>query len=100
MLGGLGQALWQVIPVMKELIPRGKVSLLNEETKAVMLMMLPMILGASAGQLNVLVNTNFATSLEEGAVSWLSPSFRIFQLPVGLFGVAIASVILHLLPRK
>ena len=74
--------------------------MINEDTKAVLLMMVPMILGSSAGQINVLVNTNFATSLESGAVSWLGLSFRILQLPIGLFGVAIASVILPSLTKK
>lgn len=100
MLGGIGQGLWQAIPIIKELLPKGKISLLNEDTKKVLFMMGPMILGASAGQINVLVNTNFATSLEAGAVSWLSLSFRILQLPIGLFGVAIASVILPSLTKK
>jgi len=100
MVGGIGQALWQALPILKHLLPKGKISLFNDETKAVLVMMGPMILGASAGQVNVLVNTNFATSLESGAVSWLTLSFRILQLPIGLFGVAIASVILPSLTKK
>lgn len=100
LLGGIGQGLWQVSVVFKELLPRGKITLFNEDTKAVIYMMGPMILGASAGQINVFVNTNFATSLEEGAVSWLGMAFRILQLPIGLFGVAIAAVILPSLTKK
>ena len=100
LLGGLGQGLWQALPVLKLLKPYGKISVINEDTKAILLMMVPMILGSSAGQINVLVNTNFATSLESGAVSWLGLSFRILQLPIGLFGVAIASVILPSLTKK
>jgi putative peptidoglycan lipid II flippase len=57
----------------------------------------PAILGAAAVQINVFVNTNLATYVEDpvrganGAVSWLNYAFRFFQLPLGLFGVAIAS---------
>ena len=53
-----------------------------------------MIIAASSMQINVIVNTNFATSLQAGAVSWLSYSFRLLQRPVGVFAVSLSSVIL------
>ncbi len=54
-------------------------------------LMLPAIIGVAAMQVNVLVNTIFATS-ESGAVAWLNYAFRFLQLPIGVFGVAIATV--------
>ncbi len=54
-------------------------------------LMLPAIAGLAAVQVNIIVNTIFATS-EAGAVSWLNYSFRFLQLPIGVFGVAIATV--------
>jgi len=54
-------------------------------------LMLPAIAGLAAVQINIIVNTMFATS-EAGAVSWLQYSFRFLQLPIGVFGVAIATV--------
>jgi len=51
----------------------------------------PAILGGAAVQINVLINTQFASSLGDGAVSWLNYAFRFMQLPLGIFGVAIAS---------
>jgi putative peptidoglycan lipid II flippase len=49
------------------------------------------VVGLSATQVNVLVNTYFATR-EVGAASWLQYAFRLMQLPLGVFGVAIATV--------
>jgi putative peptidoglycan lipid II flippase len=49
------------------------------------------VVGLSATQVNVLVNTWFA-SHDEGATSWLQFAFRLMQLPLGVFGVAIATV--------
>jgi putative peptidoglycan lipid II flippase len=54
----------------------------------------PAILAASAVQVNVLVNSAFASHLEAGAVSWLDWAFRFLQLPIGVFGVAVATVTL------
>jgi len=57
----------------------------------------PAVLGGAAVQINVFVNTNLATGIidpvrgADGAVSWLQYAFRFFQLPLGLFGVALAS---------
>ncbi len=59
--------------------------------RRVVVVMLPAVLAAAAVQLNVFINTAFASS-EPGAVSWLSYAFRFLQLPIGVFGVAIATV--------
>ena len=45
----------------------------------------------AATQINVLVNTQFASSQGTGAVSWLDYAFRLMYLPIGLFGVSIAA---------
>ncbi len=54
-------------------------------------LMLPAIIGLAAVQVNIIVNTYFATS-QKGAVTWLNYAFRFLQLPIGVFGVAIATV--------
>jgi putative peptidoglycan lipid II flippase len=51
-------------------------------------------------QVNVMVNTTFATHCERGAVTWLNNAFRLMQLPLGLFGVAIGTVTLPLISRS
>ncbi|MEW6217929.1 MAG: murein biosynthesis integral membrane protein MurJ [Thermodesulfobacteriota bacterium] len=53
-------------------------------------LMLPAVVGLSATQLNIFINTNFAASCAEGSVSWLNYAFRLVQFPIGLFGVALA----------
>jgi putative peptidoglycan lipid II flippase len=66
----------------------------------------PAIIGSSSVQINVLVNTFFATSIYDpvrgmdGATSWLQFAFRFMQLPLGLFGVAIATATLPAIGRS
>jgi putative peptidoglycan lipid II flippase len=55
--------------------------------------MAPALIGTAAVQINVLVDTSFASSIE-GAPSWLAYSFRLMQFPIGLFGVAIGTATL------
>jgi len=64
-------------------------------------LMWPAVIAGSAVQVNVLINTIFASHLVEkdGPVSWLSYSFRLMQLPLGVFGVAVATVTLPALSR-
>jgi putative peptidoglycan lipid II flippase len=59
----------------------------------------PAVIGASAVQVNVLINASFAASLGDGPVSWLEYAFRLMQFPIGLLGVAIATVTLPLVSR-
>ncbi|MGE5486700.1 MAG: murein biosynthesis integral membrane protein MurJ [bacterium] len=61
----------------------------------------PAIIGSAAVQVNVAVNTNFASQIAgNGPVSWLQYAFRFMQLPLGLFGVAIASATLPAISRS
>jgi putative peptidoglycan lipid II flippase len=50
-------------------------------------------------QVNVLVSTNFASHLADGSIAWLNNAFRLMQLPLGLFGVALGTVALPVLAR-
>ena len=72
---------------------------LSREFKKVLKLMFPMVIATSAGPINAVINTNFATSLGTGAVSWLNYAFRLIQLPVGIFAVAIGSVALPTLVK-
>ena len=67
--------------------------------KAVLQLMGPSVIAASSTQVNVLVNSAFASTLGNGPVSWLQYSFRLMQLPLGIFGVALGTVSLPLLAR-
>ncbi len=71
----------------------------------VLRIMAPAVIAASAVQVNVMVNTSFATELTHltghgGAVTWLNNAFRLMQLPLGMFGVAIGTVTLPLLSKN
>jgi putative peptidoglycan lipid II flippase len=64
-----------------------------------MRMMTPAIIGSAALQVNVVVNTIFATGVAEGAVVWLGNAFRLIYLPIGIFGVAISTATLPVTSR-
>jgi putative peptidoglycan lipid II flippase len=67
--------------------------------RRILRLMGPAVIAASVVQVNVVVNAMFAYGVGEGAVSWLSYAFRLMQLPIGVFGVAVATVTLPALSR-
>lgn len=98
--GGLGQVLLQWPQLRREgfrfrfeLAPR------DPGLREILLLMGPGTIGVAATQFNVYVSTVIATGLQPGAVSWLNYAFRIMYLPIGLFGVSIASASLPLLSQ-
>lgn len=70
--------------------------------RQVLWLMAPAVIAASAVQVNVMINGRFASELEpkDGPVSWLAYAFRLMQLPLGIFGVAIGTVTLPLISRS
>jgi putative peptidoglycan lipid II flippase len=66
---------------------------------AIFALMGPSVIAASTTQINVLVNSVFASELGNGPIFWLAIAFRVMQLPLGLFGVALGTVSLPLLSR-
>jgi putative peptidoglycan lipid II flippase len=106
-LGGALQLLWQWPSLHKQGFPLGLAIDWNHPgLRHIVRLMGPAILGGAAVQVNVLVNTNFASFIEDpirganGPVSWLTWSFRFMQLPLGLFGVAMASATLPSISRS
>ena len=67
--------------------------------RQVLMLMGPGTVGLAATQVNLFVNTLLATSQGTGAVSWLSYAFRLMYLPIGLFGVSIATATLPAVSR-
>ena len=61
--------------------------------------MLPAVFASSVAQINLLVNTALASQLPTGSISWLFYSDRIMEFPLGVFGIALATVILPTLSR-
>jgi putative peptidoglycan lipid II flippase len=106
-LGGALQLAWQ-LPSLYSLGFRFRVAFdwKHPGLKRIFQLMVPAILGNAAVQINVMVNTNFASTISDpvrgldGPVSWLSYAFRFMQLPLGLFGVAMASATLPSISRS
>ncbi len=72
----------------------------DEGVRRILVLMGPAVIAASAVQVNVMVNSNFASHIPgDGPVSWLNWAFRLMQLPLGVFGVAVGTVTLPLVSR-
>jgi putative peptidoglycan lipid II flippase len=67
--------------------------------RTILALMGPATIAASAVQVNVAVNSGFASALGDGPMTWLNIAFRLMQLPLGLFGVAVGTVTLPLVSR-
>lgn len=67
--------------------------------REILVLMGPAIIAASAVQVNVVVNQNFASNLGKGSVSWMQYAFRLMQFPIGVFGVAVGTVTLPMVAR-
>ena len=72
----------------------------DEGVKTILRLMGPAVIAASAVQVNVMVNASFASHQSNGSVTFLSNAFRLMQLPLGVFGVAIATVTLPLVSKS
>ncbi len=99
-LGGALQLLVQ-LPSLARLGYRFRPDFLWRDAgvKAILMLMGPSVVAASTTQFNVLINSMFASQLGNGPIFWLSIAFRLMQLPLGLFGVALGTVTLPLLSR-
>jgi putative peptidoglycan lipid II flippase len=106
-IGGMFQFLWQVPSLYKHgfrYAPAWDWS--HPGVRHIAALIGPAILGGAAVQINVLVNTHFASYIVDplrganGPVTWLGCAFRFMQLPIGLFGVAIASATLPAISRS
>jgi putative peptidoglycan lipid II flippase len=75
------------------------ISFTDPGVRKVISLMGPAVIGAAAVQVNVFVNNNFASYLENGAVSWLNYAFRLMYFPIGVFGVAIGTATLPSISR-
>jgi len=106
-LGGALQLLWQVPSMSRRGFRfRPRIDWSDPGLRRIIRLMGPAVLGAAAVQINVMVNTNFASRIHDpvtgpdGPVSWLGYAFRFMQLPLGVFGVAIAAATLPSISRS
>jgi len=92
---GIIQVLIQIPFLMKVgLLPRFKLDWQHPGVRKVMFLMVPGIIAGGVSQINMLVDTILASLLPTGSPSWLYVSDRLMQLPLGIFAIAIATVIL------
>lgn len=100
-LGGLLQFLFQ-IPFLKKagLLVKPKWAWHDEGVKKIRTLMIPALFGVSVSQINLLLDTFIASFLMTGSISWLYYSDRLLEFPLGLFGIAISTVILPTLARQ
>ncbi len=97
---GVVQLLFQVPSLIKEgYLPNFKIDFKNQAMQQVFKLMLPAVFSVSVAQVNMFVNTLLASSLITGSVSWLYYSDRLMEFPVGVFGIALATVVLPSLSR-
>lgn len=82
------------------LMPRPRLDWHHEGVRRILKLMLPALFGVSVSQINLLLDTVLASFLVSGSVSWLYYSDRLMELPLGLFGIAIGTVILPSLSQK
>ena len=97
---GVVQLMFQ-LPFLQRIhmLPRPKVDWQDAGVRKILALMGPAIFGVSVSQINLLLDTMLATFLPTGSVSWLYYSDRLAELPLGVFAVAIATVILPNLSR-
>ncbi len=100
-LAGVVQLLFQLPFLYRiERLPTPRWDTQDEGVRQIMTLMLPALFGVSVSQINLLLDTVLASFLPTGSVSWLYYSDRLTELPLGVFGIAIATVILPSLSRQ
>lgn len=101
LIAGIAQLLFQ-IPFLyrRQLLVKPSFIFNDPGVRRVLKLMVPALFGVSVAQMNLLIDTIFASFLKVGSVSWLFFTDRLSDFPLGVFGVAIATVILPHLSRR
>jgi putative peptidoglycan lipid II flippase len=95
LLGGIAQLAFQIPFLLRlKLWPKLKWRPNDPGVIRILRKMAPAVIGVSAAQISMVINTNIASRMQEGSVSWLTFADRLMELPVGLLGVAMGTVIL------
>ena len=99
MLGGVAQLAMQWIALSRlglrpRLSPQARQAWRDSRVRRIARLMIPATLGVSVAQISLLINTNIATWLESGSVTWLSFADRLMEFPTALLGIALGTVLL------
>ncbi|MFZ4077390.1 MAG: murein biosynthesis integral membrane protein MurJ [Legionellaceae bacterium] len=101
LFAGIAQLLFQIPFLLhRKLWVRPQVFFRDPGVIRVLKLMVPALFGVSIAQINLLIDTVFASFLQIGSVTWLFYTDRLTDFPLGVFGVAIATVILPHLSRR
>lgn len=100
LIAGIAQYVFQLPFLARlQLLPRPRWDPKDEGVRRILKLMVPALFGVSVSQINLLLDTILASFLPTGSVSWLYYSDRLSELPLGVFAIAIATVILPSLSR-
>jgi putative peptidoglycan lipid II flippase len=107
LLGGILQLAIQIpslarlglLPKVALLPQKIKLAFQNEDASKVLKLMLPAVFAVSVAQISLIINTNIASHLQVGSVSWLSYADRLMEFPTALLGVALGTVLLPSLSK-
>jgi putative peptidoglycan lipid II flippase len=95
LFGGIVQMLFQLPFLYRQgLLPRPKWGWRHAGVQKIIKLMIPALFGSSVAQINLLFDTFIASFLVTGSVSWLYYSDRLLEFPLGVFGIALATVVL------
>lgn len=99
-VGGVAQLLFQ-LPWLARLglLVRPRLRPVHPGVWRVMRQMVPALFGVSVAQISLLLNRNFASHLPDGSMSWMNYADRLMELPTGVLGVALGTVLLPSLSR-
>ena len=101
LIAGISQLLFQLpFLVRLQLMPKPRLVRHHEGVRRIIKLMIPALFGVSVSQINLLLDTFIASLLVAGSVSWLYFSERLMDLPLGIFAVAVATVVLPSLSRR
>jgi putative peptidoglycan lipid II flippase len=100
LIGGVAQLAFQLAPLARiGMLPRPRLDWRDEGVRRVLRNMGPAVVGVSAAQISVLINTQLASLLGDGRISWITYADRLMEFPSALLGVALGTVLLPSLAK-
>ncbi len=99
-IGGVAQLALQLYPLYKiGMLVRPRLDFKDVGVRRILKLMVPALLGVSAAQISILINTQLAAWLGDGRISWITYADRLMEFPSALLGVALGTVLLPVLAR-
>lgn len=100
LIAGLVQLAFQIPSLIRlGILPRPRFDRAHAGVRRIMTLMIPTLFGSSVAQINILIDTLIASLITAGSITWLFYSDRLLEFPLGVFGIAISTVMLPSLSR-